>query len=98
MPEFPLTGGCLCGGVRFEVTEPIISANYCHCTRCQRRTGSAASVQGRIAPGSLRVTAGEELLRAARPVRESVLLALRLSALEPPSGNPGCTRRPHGRL
>ena len=58
----PLTGGCLCGGVRFEITEPPLVALYCHCTRCQRRTGTAASANARIAPGSLRITAGEELL------------------------------------
>jgi hypothetical protein len=65
--ELPLTGGCLCGGVRFEITEPLVSAGYCHCTRCQRRTGTAASPQGRVAPGSLRVTAGEELIRTYEP-------------------------------
>ena len=65
--EAPLTGACLCGGVRFEVTEPLLSASYCHCTRCQRRTGTAASAQGRVVPGSLRVTAGEELIRAYDP-------------------------------
>ena len=58
-----LTGGCLCGGVRYELTEPPVSASYCHCTRCQRRTGSAASAQARIAPGTLRITQGEELVR-----------------------------------
>ena len=67
MPELPLTGGCLCGGVRFEVTEPLVSAGYCHCTRCQRRTGTAASAQARIAPGSLRILAGEELVRLYEP-------------------------------
>lgn len=67
MPALPLTGGCLCGGVRFEVTEPPVSAGYCHCTRCQRRTGTAASVQTRLAPGSLRVLSGEDLLRAYEP-------------------------------
>jgi hypothetical protein len=63
----PLSGGCLCGGVRFEVTEPLVSAGYCHCTRCQRRTGSAASASARIAPGSLRITSGRELIKAFRP-------------------------------
>ncbi len=67
MTELPLTGGCLCGGVRFEVSEPLVSAGYCHCTRCRRRTGTAASVQGRIAPGSLTITAGEELVRVYEP-------------------------------
>ena len=67
MPELPLTGGCLCGAVRFEVTEPLVSSGYCHCTRCQRRTGTAASPGARIAPGSLRVLAGEEHIRAYEP-------------------------------
>ena len=67
MADYPLTGGCLCGGVRYEVTEPPLSAGYCHCTRCQRRTGTAASAQARLAPGSLRITHGEELVKAYAP-------------------------------
>jgi hypothetical protein len=67
MTKLPLTGGCLCGGVRFEVTEPLVSASYCHCTRCQRRSGTAASANARIAPGSLRILSGEELLRTYQP-------------------------------
>lgn len=59
----PLTGGCLCGAVRFELTEPPKLATYCHCTRCQRRTGTAASAQAIIVPGSLRWLAGEDDLR-----------------------------------
>lgn len=66
-PVLPLTGGCLCGGVRFEVDAPLVRAGYCHCTRCQRRSGSAASAQGRIAPGSLRIVAGASLLRTFAP-------------------------------
>jgi len=57
----------MCGGVRWEISEPLVSAGYCHCTRCQRRTGTAASASARVAPGSLRVTAGEELIREWRP-------------------------------
>ena len=59
-----LTGGCLCGGVRFELSEPPARATYCHCTRCQRRTGTAASAEGSIDAGTLTIVAGEELLRA----------------------------------
>ena len=57
----------MCGAVRFEVTEPLVVASYCHCTRCRRRTGTAASVSARVAPGSLRVLSGEELVRAWDP-------------------------------
>ena len=67
MPGTHLAGGCLCGGVRYEVTEPLVSAGYCHCTRCQRRTGSAAAVSALVAPGSLRLTSGEELLASFDP-------------------------------
>jgi hypothetical protein len=62
-----LTGGCGCGAVRYEVSEPFASASYCHCTRCQRRTGTAASANGRTAPGSFRITAGEEHIRTWAP-------------------------------
>jgi hypothetical protein len=67
MADLPLTGGCLCGGVRYEVTAPPASVGYCHCTRCQRRTGTAASAQARLSPGSFRITQGEELVRAYAP-------------------------------
>jgi len=47
--------------------EPLVSAGYCHCKRCQRRSGTAASAQARIAPGSLRVTSGDDLIQAYEP-------------------------------
>jgi hypothetical protein len=59
----PLTGACLCGAVRFELTEPPTIAYYCHCTRCQRRTGSAAAVSARVPPGSVRILSGEDRVR-----------------------------------
>ena len=63
------TGGCLCGGIRFELSEPARadSAGYCHCTRCQRRTGTAASPQARIDGRTFRLLQGEDLLEAYRP-------------------------------
>lgn len=66
-PELPLTGGCGCGAVRFEVSAPLRSGLYCHCTRCQRRTGTAASANASPEPGSFKIVAGEDRLRAWRP-------------------------------
>jgi hypothetical protein len=66
-PSLPLTGGCGCGAVRFEITEPLGPAVYCHCTRCQRRTGAAAGASARVVPGSFTITAGEEHLKAWSP-------------------------------
>ncbi len=57
-----LTGGCLCGAVRFELSQAPESAGYCHCTRCQRRTGTAASAQARIDGRALALVAGEEFV------------------------------------
>jgi hypothetical protein len=65
--EFRLTGACNCGAVRYELTEPPIAASYCHCTRCQRRTGTAASASAATVPGSFRVLQGEERLKAWKP-------------------------------
>jgi len=65
----PIAGGCLCGGVRFELAEAPSTAGYCHCTRCQRRTGTASSVQARIDGETLRVLRGEDLIKAWRPPR-----------------------------
>lgn len=65
--SLPLTGGCMCEAVRFEITRPLVGALYCHCKRCQRRTGSAFSVSALTEPGSLRLTAGEEAIRTWDP-------------------------------
>ena len=62
MNDAPLTGGCLCGGVRFEVAPPLGTASYCHCTRCQRRTGTAASANARVDGNAFEYAAGEELV------------------------------------
>lgn len=67
MSDAWITGGCLCGGVRFELSEPPYSAGYCHCTRCQRRTGTAASAQARIDGHTLTIVQGEDLLRGWQP-------------------------------
>ena len=60
------TGGCLCGGVRFELSEPVTEAGYCHCTRCQGRTGSGASAQATIDGDTFEIVRGEELVRGWR--------------------------------
>ena len=61
-----LTGRCLCGAVGFELDEPPHDAGYCHCTRCQRRTGSAVSAQAWIDGRAFRLTQGEELVKGWR--------------------------------
>ena len=38
-------GRCLCGGIRYVTSGAPIRATVCHCTWCQRRTGSAFAVE-----------------------------------------------------
>ena len=65
--DYSIQGGCLCGAVRFELTAAPTSAGYCHCTRCQRRTGTGFSASAFIDPASLRWLQGEDLIRGWLP-------------------------------
>jgi hypothetical protein len=60
-------GSCLCGGVRFEVTLPFLRVNHCHCTTCQKHSGTVHSTSGRATPEQIRFTQGRELVKAYRP-------------------------------
>jgi len=42
--RLPLTGGCQCGSLRYEITQAPNLVYACHCTECQRLTGSAFSM------------------------------------------------------
>jgi hypothetical protein len=44
-PQIPqrLTGGCMCGAVRYIVTEKPVVTGLCHCNRCRPQSGSAFS-------------------------------------------------------
>jgi len=36
-----LSGGCACGAVRYRISGEPVRISICHCTQCQKRTGSA---------------------------------------------------------
>jgi hypothetical protein len=56
---FKFTGGCLCGAVRYECTEPPVSAGTCHCRECQQWTGSAYNAFVGFPTSALRFTKGK---------------------------------------
>jgi hypothetical protein len=39
------TGGCVCGANRFTTTGEALRVTLCHCTWCQRRTGTAFATE-----------------------------------------------------
>lgn len=53
--------------MRFEITAPLGPSTYCHCRRCQKRTGSAVQASARVTAEAVTVTAGESELRDWRP-------------------------------
>ena len=55
----PITGGCLCGAVRYEITAPVTALRACHCLNCQKHTGSGGSVNAVVPKDSFRITKGE---------------------------------------
>ncbi|MBA1143069.1 GFA family protein [Mesorhizobium neociceri] len=64
-----LSGGCLCGKVRFSVgSEPRV--HYCHCDMCRRATGSAFAVLAWVPTESLNWTAAMPTFRRSSPIAE----------------------------
>jgi hypothetical protein len=53
-----VTGGCLCGGVRYEYSGEVGAAGYCHCADCRHVSGSAFGVSVRAAAAQFRITKG----------------------------------------
>ena len=54
-----LTGGCLCGEIRYELATPIEQLVQCHCRSCQQGSGAGASVNAMIASKDLEFVKGE---------------------------------------
>jgi hypothetical protein len=54
----PLTGGCLCGAIRYTVSAPISSLRACHCSNCQKASGAAGTVNAVVPTDSFRITKG----------------------------------------
>lgn len=42
-PARTASGGCLCGGIRFEISGPLRDVFFCHCSRCRRTHGHFAA-------------------------------------------------------
>jgi len=52
-------GGCTCGAVRYRMASPPLFVNCCHCTWCQRETGSSYVLNALLESGRLQVIRGE---------------------------------------
>lgn len=58
LPEFPVEGGCHCGGVRYRLSGGPLGVYRCHCKDCQRLSGAAWSMSMVVHRAELEVTSG----------------------------------------
>jgi hypothetical protein len=55
-----LTGGCLCGQIRFEVDGPVAGIGVCHCSLCRKISGNNGVMIFVVPMRRFRWTSGEE--------------------------------------
>jgi hypothetical protein len=66
-----IRGGCLCGGVRFELDRASGPFELCHCNRCRKASGSAFVAGVAVRPEHFRLLQGRELItRYEAPILE----------------------------
>jgi len=58
-----LSGSCLCGEVRYQVWGPFQKFMMCHCSRCQKASGSAHVANIFIAPDNLEFITGADQIK-----------------------------------
>ena len=63
MDQKILKGSCVCGAVRYELSEPFRAFQYCHCSRCRRVSGAPHASNIFVAPAQFRFTAGQDKIR-----------------------------------
>ena len=63
-----ITGGCICGAIRYEISMPAISTGYCHCRICQRFSGSAMSTWTAFPASAVQFLTGEPRYFASSPI------------------------------
>ncbi len=64
--NLPASGSCQCGSVTYRVTQNPLLTVACHCTECQKASGSAFSMSMVLRASGFEITGGE-LQRWDRP-------------------------------
>lgn len=59
-----IRGGCLCGGVRFEIDRAVGPFELCHCSRCRKVSGSAFMAGLGVRRDDFRLVQGHDLVRS----------------------------------
>src|SRR5262245_36008069 len=76
-----ITGGCLCGAIRYETDVAPIDTGYCHCRMCQRASGAPVLAWASFPIDAFRYTAGAPQAYVSSAIGVAALLrTLRLFA------------------
>ena len=54
-----LSGGCLCGAIRYTIGQPVTELRACHCTNCQKASGAGGSVNAVIPTSAFTLLQGK---------------------------------------
>ena len=62
-----ITGGCICGAVRYTLTTPAKSTYHCHCLMCRKAHGALFATFSVFAAESWQITAGQLSVYSSSP-------------------------------
>ena len=66
-PALPMDGACRCGRVKIRISAPPMLTMACHCSGCQRMSGSAYSLSAAIPTEGFSVIEGTPVVAGAEP-------------------------------
>lgn len=56
-------GSCLCGKVRYSLSQMPGAFGYCHCTSCRKASGSAHAANAPVERAAFSIQAGSDIIR-----------------------------------
>ncbi|MBT3333336.1 MAG: GFA family protein [Rhodospirillaceae bacterium] len=62
-----MTGGCLCGAIRYEVSQEPMVTSHCHCRQCRRGSGAPFMTWMTLAPDGFDYTLGTPAIYRSSP-------------------------------
>ncbi|HZR02019.1 MAG TPA: GFA family protein [Burkholderiales bacterium] len=54
-----ISGSCLCGNVRYEISGPLSGITHCHCSQCRKTHGAAFASYADVKRGDFKFVSGE---------------------------------------
>jgi len=88
-----ITGGCLCGAIRYAAETDPTAATICHCTDCQKFTGSVFATLVRADKNDLTITGTLKTFSSiggsGNPILRHFCPECGSSIAEEPGGRPG---------